>query len=326
MSVEELDDLELGGPFSDTDYWLSQAKINKKTWLIRDADFLASYVPAAMFRGMPIRCIGSQTNGIFEPDRTYFVSADGTQILEDTGIIHRHNDNTDASGGRYRDILLSNMNDYFVIEMQSPSASQFKAVVSGTSSLQTTEYGCECVTDNITNNYAQARLPGGGLDLRQPCAFDMYSYCNSGVMFSCKLGIGMENVATAEPINARFGLEACDVANSARTWNIVSGNGIAWTMEPSSENVGRTSGQGFKMDLQPLQRVRYTRVDPNGFDTISEKSTHIPGSSDLTPGWVFGVGIRTNQTAEKRYIIHGLRIIGKSPDFFYAPGPNIVEG
>jgi hypothetical protein len=321
---QNLDDVEIGLPFNDANLWLSQAKLNAKSWLIADADFLAAY--GQLFRGMPMRCVGSVTNGIFQPDRSYFVSSDGTQILPDTGILHRHNDETDEAGGRFRNILLSNMNDYYQTELLNPTANHFLQRVLGGSTVQTTAYGVECVTDNITNNYAMARLPGGCLDLRQPCAFDAFAWVNSGVMCTTKIGIGMEDVQAGEPLYQRFGLEQCDVANSARTWNIVTGDGISWTMEPTSENVARTSGQGFKMDLTPLERVRYTRVDLNGFDTISEKGTNVPGSTDLTPGWVFGFGIRTNTTEEKRFILNMLRIIGKTSDYGFAPGPHVSEG
>lgn len=311
---------EYGLPFDSVNWQISAAKLNNKTWLVCDADFAAAY--GQHLRGMPVRIIGTKTNGIFRPDRSYFWSADNSHWIEDTGIIHLHDVDTDEAGGLYRNVLLANINNYYETNMLHPTASKFVILVQG-SAVNTTSNGVELVTDNIANDWSQIKLPGGALDLRKPCAVDIAGYCNSGKNMSAKLGIAMENVTATEGLNQRFGIEVCDVASSQRTWNVASGDGTTWTMEPSSEPVERISSQGFKLELSPLQNVKYSRVDANGFDVISIKTSNIPGTGQTSIGNVFSAGYKTNETVIKTMFINSLRIIGKLPNMYLSPSQQV---
>lgn len=311
---------EYGLPFDSTNWQISAAKLNNKTWLVCDADFIVAY--GQHLRGMPVRIIGTKVNGIFRPDRSYFWSADDSHWIEDTGIAHLHDKDTDEAGGLYRNVLLANINNYYETNMLHPTASNFKVLVQG-SAVNTTSKGVELVTDNVTGDWAQTSLPGGALDLRKPCAVDINGYTNSGKNFAAKIGIAMENVTATEGLNQRFGLEVCDVANTQRTWNVASGDGTAWTMEPSSESCERTVTQGWKLELAPLVSVKYSRLDSSNFDIISIKTSNVPGTGQTAIGNVFNIGYKTNETVIKTYFLSALRIIGKLPNFFLAPSQQV---
>jgi hypothetical protein len=307
---------EYGLPFDSINWEISAAKLNNKTWLVCDADFIADY--GQHLRGMPVRIIGSKTNGIFRPDRSYFWSADNSHWIEDTGISHLHNLDTDEAGGLYRNILLANISNYYEMNMLHPNSNRFVVLVSG-GAVNTTANGVELVTDNIANDWAQIKLPGGAIDLRKPCAVDINGYSMSGKNFAAKIGIGMENVTATEGLTQRFGIEVCDVANTQRTWNLASGDGTAWTMEPTSEACERTTSQGWKLELLPLQNVKYSRLDSSNFDIISIKTSNVPGTGQTAVGNVFAAGYKTNETVIKTYFLSALRIIGKLPNYFLAP-------
>lgn len=307
---------EYGLPFDAVNWELSAAKFNTKTILVCDADYAAAY--GGQLRGMMVRIIGTKTNGIFSPDHSYFWSSDNTRWIEDTGIEHLHNLDTDEAGGLYRNVLLANISNYYETNMIHPNSNRFVLTLQG-SAVNTTANGIELVQTATANDFAQIRLPGGALDLRKQCAFSISGYASSGKNMTSKIGVAMENVGATEGLTQRFGLEVCDIASTLRTWNLVSGDGTAWNMEATSEAVERTTPQAINMVLNPLQNVKFTRTDVNNFDVITVKTTNIPGTSQTAIGNVWGLGYKTNETAAKTFFLNSLRILGKLPNHYLAP-------
>jgi hypothetical protein len=307
---------EYGLPFDAVNWQMSAAKLNTKTILVCDADYAAAY--GAQLRGMMVRIIGTKTNGIFSPDHSYFWSADNTRWIEDTGIEHLHNLDTDAAGGLYRNVLLANISNYYETDILHPSANRFVVTVQG-SAVNTTANGVELVQTTTANDFSQIRLPGGAIDLRKQCAFAISGYASSGKMMTGKLGIAMENVGATEALTPRFGLEVCDIANTQRTWNIVSGDGTAWNMEATSEAVERTTPQAIYMELNPLQNIKFTRTDINNLDVVTVKTSNVPGTTQTAVGNVWALGYKQNETTAKTFYLNSLRIIGKLPNHFLAP-------
>jgi hypothetical protein len=124
---------EIGFPFSGEQYAISQAKLNAKTVLMADANFLQSL--QITYAGQLVRCIGTATNGIFSPNRTYFRNESNTGWIADTQFIHLHNAASDVAGGLYRDIVRVNTHDCAQFRGYWVNKEMFKKVITGTSDI-----------------------------------------------------------------------------------------------------------------------------------------------------------------------------------------------
>lgn len=302
---------ELGDPFSDVQWQLSTAKLNTKTVTIRDGDYILAY--GQKQRGQFFRCIQDSTSGVLKADRTYVVSADGTSLKPEVGIIHRHRLETDEDGGSFLKILSYNVDKYFSTDIMNPSASKFITTVSNASTVATTEAGVELTSDAINQAFAQANLPGGTISFSDEICCNMWMFVSSGQNLTCKLGVGMENVAAQQGLNQRIGLDICDIANIPRNWNVVGGSGSTWSMDPSSEPVARTAQRAYQLRHTPLQNIKFTKVDDVGLESITLKTTSVPGTGQTNPGRSFTMGIKTNENTAKKATLSALRLNGPLP-------------
>lgn len=302
---------ELGEPFSDVQWQLSTSKLNVKTVTIWDGDSILAY--GQKQRGQYFRCIKDSTGGVLKQDRTYVVSADGTRISPEVGIIHRHDAETDAAGGTYKDILSYNVDKYYLVEMMHPTASKFITTVSNASTVATTDNGVEVTSDAISQAFAQANLPGGTVSFTDDICLNLWMYVNSGQMVTCKLGVGMENVSAQQGLNQRIGLDVCDVANTPRNWNLVGGTGSTWSMDPTSEPVARQSQRAYQLRHLPLQNIRFARIDDVGLESITIKTTSVPGTGQTNVGRSFVLGIKANENAAKKAVLSSLRSLAPLP-------------
>lgn len=301
---------EIGYPFSGEQYSISQSKLSAKTVTMADADFLQALT--VTFAGQLVRCIGTKTNGIFKPNRSYYRNESNTGWIPDTQFIHLHNAATDIAGGLYRDIRRVNIHDIAEFTGYWPNASMFKKTVTGTSDIINQGDRVDFSVENVTNGYCIGNLQGGTINMGVPSTWGIYGYATSGSRMTLKIGIGVEHVHLTQPIDRRYGLEACDSAGSTRPYNLYTGDGATWSIEPTSEQVQQTAPRAFLFSHTPGVNVKMYRFVSGG-ETFSIKTTHIPVSGTVESGKPFTLGYKTNEGIAKQYKLYSLVINATPP-------------
>ena len=301
---------EIGFPFSGEQYSISQAKLNSKTNLMADANFLQSL--QITYAGQLVRCIGTATNGIFSPNRTYFRNESNTGWIADTQFIHLHNAATDVAGGLYRDIRRVNTHDIANFAGYWVNKEMFKKTITGTSDILNQGDRVDFSTEAVTNGYAIGTLQGGTVNVGVPSVWAITGFATSGSRMTVKIGLGVEQVHLIAPIDRRYGIEACDSVGTARNYNLYTGDGTTWSIEPTSEPVQATAPRGFLFSHTPGQNVKMYR-NVAGAETFSIKTTHIPVSGTIESTKPFNIGYKTNESVAKQYKLYSLVINATPP-------------
>jgi hypothetical protein len=297
---------------------LSPAKINAKSFAIGTCDYINSLNLSTLNPGKPFRTIGDVASGGLKPDRTYFLSADGTHLVPDSGIFHLHNSDATDDGGLYRKIRLANFNNWINFDMAFPRSAAFKIISQGTSNAADTQDNLTLTTGVVTGDYIHIRSQGGTLDLSKQSAFAINGYTPSNTKITIKMGIGMENVNVQEPIDKRYGLEACDTGGTPRQYSVVSANGISWDADPTTEEILQTSQKGLTLIHNPNVSVNFSRYISN-LETVSVKTTNVPNSGSIPGGKVVSCGFKTNESVQKFYYIYALKLEGGLPSQYFSP-------
>lgn len=310
--------IDIGHDLDVNTAYLSPAKINAKTFAIGTPQYINSLDLSTINPGKAFRTVGTVANGGLKPDRTYFLSADGSHLIPDSGIFHLHNsDNTD-DGGYYRKIRLANFNNWVNFDMLFPRAGAFKQITQGTSNAADTQDNLALTTGTATGDFIHIRAQGGTLDLSKQSAFALYAYTTVNTKITVKLGIGMENVNVQEGLDKRYGLEACDTAGTPRQYSIVSSNGVGWDADPTTEEILQSSAKGLTIIHNPNVSVNLSRYI-SGLETVSVKTTNVPNSGALAGGKVVSCGFKTNESVQKFYYIYSMKLEGGMPDQYFSP-------
>lgn len=310
MSTLTVTNPEIGYPFSGTQYHISQAKLTAKTNLMADADYLQAM--NVTYAGQLVRCIGTKIRGIFRPNRTYFRNESNTGWIPDTQFIHLHNREADDAGGLIRHVNRVNIHDQATAHYYWPAAGLFKKTITGTSDILNQGDRVDFSVEPITNGYCNGNLQGGTIDIGGRSAFAIAGFATSGTRMTVKIGVGMELVHVAAPIDRRYGLEACDTAGSSRNYNIDSGDGTTWSLEPTSESVQQTAPRGLLMTHEPAANVKLHRY-VGGVETFNIKTSHVPVTGTVQSIKPFSIGYKTNESQAKQYKLYSLRIEAKTP-------------
>lgn len=310
--------IDIGHDLDINTAFLSPAKINAKTFAIGTCEYINSLDLSAMNPGKPFRTIGTLPNGGLKPDRTYFLSADGTQLIPDSGIFHLHNSDATDDGGYYRKIRLANFNNWVNFDMVFPRAGGFKTITQGTSNAADTQDNLALTTGSTTGDFIHIRSQGGTIDLSKQSAFAIYGYTPTNTKITVKLGIGMENVNAQEPVDRRYGLEACDTAGTPRQYSVVSANGVGWDADPTTEEILQTGPKGLTVIHNPNVSVNFSRYI-SGLETVSVKTTNVPHDQALAGGKVISCGFKTNESVQKFFYIYSLKMEGGLPDQYFSP-------
>jgi hypothetical protein len=300
---------EIGFPFSGEQYSISQAKLNAKTVLMADANFLQSL--QVTYAGQLVRCIGTATNGIFSPNRTYFRNESNTGWIPDTQFKHLHNANSDVAGGLYSDIVKVNVHDIAQFVGYWPNKEMFKKTVTGTSDIINQGDRVDFSTEAVTNGHVIGGLQGGTVRMNAWSSWAINGFATSGSRMTLKIGLGVEQVHLIAPIDRRYGLEACDSVGTSRNYNMYTGDGTTWSIEPTSEAVQQTAPKGFHFIFNPGVNVKMYR-NVAGAETFSIKTTHIPSSGEVGSSKPFNIGYKTNEGVAKQYKLYSL-VINASP-------------
>ena len=311
-------DVDIGHDLDINTAYLSPGKINAKTFAIGTCQYINSLNLSTINPGKPFRTIGNTESGGLKPDRTYFLSADGSHLVPDSGIFHLHNSDATDDGGLYRKIRLANFNSWVNFDMVFPRAAAFKSSTQGTSNAADVQDNLTLTTGSVTGDYIHIRSQGGTVDLSKQSAFAINGYSPSNTKITVKLGIGMENVNVQEGLDKRYGLEACDTAGTARQYSIVSSNGVGWDADPTTEEILQTAPKGLTIIHNPNVSVNLSRYISN-LETVSVKTTNVPNSGALAGGKVVSCGFKTNESVQKFYYIYGMRFEGALPDQYFSP-------
>ena len=310
--------IDIGHDLDINTAYLSPAKINAKSFAVGTCEYINSLNLATINPGKPFRTIGTVENGGLKPDRTYFLSSDGSHLIPDSGIFHLHNSDATDDGGLYRKIRLANFNNWVNFEMVFPRSSAFKSITQGSSSAADTQDNVTLTTGTASGDYIHIRAQGGALDLSKQSAFAVNGYSPSNTKITVKLGIGMENVNVQEGLDKRYGLEACDTAGTARQYSIVSSNGVGWDADPTTEEILQTAPKGLTLIHNPNVSVNLSRYVSN-LETVSVKTTNVPNSGTVPAGKVVSAGFKTNESVQKFYYIYAMKMEGGLPDQYFSP-------
>jgi hypothetical protein len=290
-------------------YHISQAKLTAKTNLMADADYLQAL--NVTYAGQLVRCIGTKVRGIFRPNRTYFRNESNTGWVPDTQFVHLHNAATDDAGGLIRDVHRVNIHDIAQFAGYWPNAAMFKITKTGTSDIINQGDRVDFSVEPLNNGYINGNLQGGTIDVGQKSAWCINGFATSGSRMTVKIGIGMEQVHIAAPIDRRYGLEACDTAGSSRNYNIDTGDGTTWSLEPTSQAVQQSAPHGMLMTHEPAANVKLHRL-VGGVETFNIKTSHVPVTGTVQSIKPFGIGYKTNESVAKQYKLFSLKIEGKT--------------
>lgn len=310
--------IDIGHDLDINTAYLSPGKLNAKTFAIGTCQYINSLDLSQINPGKPFRTIGNIESGGLKPDRTYFLSADGSHLIPDSGIFHLHNSDATDDGGLYRKIRLANFNNWVTFDGIFPMAGRFKTISQGTSNAADTQDNLTLTTGTATGDYIHIRSQGGTLDLSKQSAFAINGYSPSNTKITVKLGIGMENVNVQEGLDKRYGLEACDTAGTARQYSIVSSNGVGWDADPTTEEILQTASKGLTIIHNPNVSINLSRYISN-LETVSVKTTNVPNSGALAGGKVVSCGFKTNESVQKFYYIYAIKLDGALPDQYFSP-------
>lgn len=310
---------EIGYPWSGEQYPFSQAKANAKTITIADANFLQSL--QTTYAGMCVRCIGTVTNGVFRPNRTYFRNESNTGWIPDTQFVHLHNAATDAAGGLFSDIVKVNTHQNANFCGYWPTKEMFKKTVTGTSDIINQGDRVDFSVESVTNGYCIGGLQGGTISMAYWSAWGISGFATSGSRMTVKIGMGVEQVHLVAPVDRRYGLEACDSVGTTRNYNLYTGDGSTWSIEPTSEAIQATAPKGFHFVYNPGQYVKMFR-NTAGAETFSIKTTHIPVSGAIESSKPFNVGYKTNEGVAKQYKLYSLVVNATPPEALW---PNAFD-
>ena len=310
--------IDIGHDLDINTAFLSPAKINAKSFAIGTCEYINSLNLATINPGKPFRTIGTVPNGGLKPDRTYFLASDGSHLIPDSGIFHLHNSDLSDDGGLYRKIRLANFASWVNFDMVFPRAAAFKSLSQGTSNAADNQDNLVLTTGATTGDYIHIRAQGGTIDLSKQSAFAINGYTTVNTRLTVKLGVGMENVNVQEGLDRRYGLEACDTAGTARQYSIVSSNGVGWDADPTTEEILQSSNKGLTVIHNPNVSVNLSRY-VGGLETVSVKTTNVPNTGALTGGKVVSCGFKTNESTQKMYFIHALKLEGSLPDQYFSP-------
>lgn len=301
---------EIGFPFSGEQYNISQAKLNAKTVTMANAAFLQSM--NLTYAGQCVRCIGTQTLGIFKPNRTYFRNESNTGWVPDTQFEHLHNASTDEAGGLFSNIIKVNTHQNANFWGYWPNKEMFKKTITGTSDILNQGDRIDLSVESVTNGYCIAGLQGGTVNMGFWSTWAINGFATSGSRMTVKIGLGVEQVHLIAPIDRRYGLEACDSVGTTRNYNMYTGDGSTWSIEPTSEAVQQTAPRGFHFVYSPGQYVKMYR-NTAGAETFSIKTTHVPVSGEVTSSKPFNIGYKTNESVAKQYKLYSLVINATPP-------------
>jgi hypothetical protein len=310
---------EIGFEFSGEQYSISQDKLTAKTVLMADANHLQALQKT--YAGQCVRCIGTTRNGIFIPNRTYFRNESNTGWIPDTQFIHLHNQQTDAAGGLLSDIIKTNTHHNAAFRGYWPNKEMFKKTVTGTGDIINQGDRVDFSVEPVTNGYTIGGLQGGTISMAWWSTWAITGFATSGSRMTVKIGIGVEAVNLVQPIDRRYGLEACDSIGTSRNYNLYTGDGSTWSIEPTSEPVQQTTPKGFHFIYNPGQYVKLYR-NTTGGETFSIKTTHIPVSGQIEANKPFNLGYKTNEGVAKQYKLFSLVINATPPPNLW---PNIFD-
>jgi len=310
--------IDIGHDLDINTAYLSPAKINAKTFAIGTPQYINSLDLSTINPGKAFRTVGTVANGALKPDRTYFLSADGSTLLPDSGIFHLHNSDATDDGGLYRKIRLANFHNWVNFDATFPRTGQFKSITQGTSNAADTQDNLTLTTGTATGDFIHIRSQGGTVDLSKQSALALNAYTTVNTKITVKIGIGMENVNVQEGLDKRYGLEACDTAATPRQYSIVSSNGIGWDADPTTEEILQTAQKGLTLIHNPNVSVNFSRYI-SGLETVSVKTTNVPNSGTLAGGKVVSCGFKTNESVQKFYYIYSLKFEGAAPTQYFSP-------
>lgn len=271
------------------------------------------------------RVPGNDIGGLFPtfPGQIVTVIEDGGGYLRNTAIMrdsddatwiglsggkHRHDDDTDPAGGRFDDIMRSNVARYVLFNGTTLTVEDFARFGGGSAANEPSQARIRFGTTGTQYGYVHASRSGGWINYGRRIIMQFIGYVTAGTQLSTKIGVNMEDVNAAHDPDRKFGIEACDSVGTARNWDFVSASGSIRDVVALPEAVSQTSERGINLQHKPGLHVRFT-VN-GGSATFNPNNVSASGAGSGSRN--VSMGIKTNNTVEKFMYCRLVQLIGGS--------------
>jgi hypothetical protein len=283
----------------------SPARLNRVTFHVGTGTELQNLSPK--YPGMPVFCI---LDGAGLIGGAAYIRAPDNQSWIPLGVSqHTHNADTDASGGRFANVVFDNLENIFWISKPIPKATNFITTTSGGTVTDNAAKGAVTLFTTATaGNYADCLDYGVNFSYASKLKMIVKMYVDAGTYVTCKVGSGMEHIASANDISRKIGYEVCDTVGSTRNWEVTSSDGAIRSTSTSQAAVSKQTAHAYKVLFTPFQSVQFYE---DGTLSIT-KTTNIPNSGNSNETNIFRAGIKTNNGTGKNLFLFGYVMTGQN--------------
>jgi hypothetical protein len=256
------------------------------------------------------------TESGYVADVIYARSADGLSWLP-IFRKHYHDDDTDAAGGMFYDILRRNMSKAIDIsDHMTMHKAEWITVVQGGGVVIENEasnrYRLEMRTSNaapsVANDTSNIMDGGPSLDFASRHIFQYMASINNSSSILWRAGMGMEYAHSSPDNQIKAGLEGCD--GDGVNIQVVSADTVGRTKVDSGSVMNPASPRVYRVDYNPALNVKYD--DSAGF-TVS-KSTNVPSGGLVDSNRMMRFGIKTITTTQHSFYVYMARLLSKTID------------
>lgn len=295
--------MSVSGDYFVPEDFFSPARFNRKVITHLTGAQIAALSPT--YPNQLVVC--SATGSGFVLDQMYRRNTANTAWISGGEGAHDHSAQTDAAGGLFSNILLGNLAKVIWEPVTSPTVGQFNTEASVGQANDTATGGVTLTTGAVNGQWVHISRGGVGLSFASRQIFIIRLTNSANTFLTSRLGVYAERVdATGTATPAKYGLEVCDSAGTARTWDVFSADGTARSVLGSSADVTAASATAYKLDYTPGTNVR---LYVNGFLNTT-KSTNVPASGSSTAGRTIGAGVKTNNATGKTMVVSGMVFTG----------------
>jgi len=301
--------MSVPGNYFVTEEFFSAARFNRKTVTHlpgSGTDSISTLSPT--YPNQIVVC--TATGGGFTVDTMYIRNTANTAWIGGSGGIHDHSAQADAQGGLFSNVVYANLMKVIWHNITSPTLGQFQVEVnSGGATSSDVTPQVRLATGATNGAFTHISRGGIGLSYGSKQRFIARMTCSHNTFLTARLGVYTERVDAAGDNTAKYGLEACDSAGTARNWDIFSADGTTRTaITTSAINVQQATQTAYRLDFTTATNIQL--FVNNSLAGGGTKSNNVPGNVSVSAGRTIGIGLKTNNTTAKTIDLTGMAFTG----------------
>lgn len=268
------------------------------------------------FPGQEVHCIETYLD-IFFAGHTYVRSPLNDRWLDTTQKIHKHSAENDEEGGLFRNVLQANFGEYCYNDfdpMRTTDWARYSTLATG-NEFSNFQDGVRIDTLGTAGNFSQMINGGNRVSFEHDImwGFKYELVTPTSVKTSFRGGVNCEDVWETSNIRRMFGLEFCDDAGQARTYQLFSADGSERNAVITSKSANNDNNtiRAFRTDMISGVVIKLTW---EGIDIIATKGNNIPRTLATSPINKLKFGLKTTESVAKQYQIRACRFVGKFSD------------